>query len=86
MHETVPVIVVHVLFCLALRLLEIISSKIFNVQKEDVILDCLSSPGTKTYRIEEIPKDELDLSPDEMLVPVAHFQKVARIPAAFLKS
>lgn len=58
------------------RLLEVISYKIFNVQKEDVILDCLNSAGTKTYRIEEIPKDEIDLSPDEILVPVAHFQKV----------
>ena len=62
------------------RLLEVISYKIFNVQKEDVILDCLNSAGTKTYRIEEIPKDEIDLSPDEILVPVAHFQKVTTLP------
>lgn len=27
------------------------------------------------YRIEEIPVDELNLEEDEMLIPVAHFQK-----------
>ena len=27
------------------------------------------------YRIEEVPKDEVNLAEDEMLVPVAHFQK-----------
>jgi ubiquitin carboxyl-terminal hydrolase 7 len=41
-----------------------------------VLLECLNSAGTKTYRIEEIPKDELDLGEEEILVPVAHFQKV----------
>lgn len=29
----------------------------------------------KFYRIEEIPKDEVNLANDEMLIPVAHFQK-----------
>lgn len=28
-----------------------------------------------TYRFEEIPHDELNLGPDEMLVPVSHFFK-----------
>lgn len=27
------------------------------------------------YRIEEIPRDELNLADDEMLIPVAHFHK-----------
>lgn len=29
----------------------------------------------KLYRIEEVPKDEVNLDEDEMLIPVAHFQK-----------
>ena len=55
--------------------MEIISYKIFGVQKEDFQLECLNTTGTKTYRIEEIPRDQVDLSPDELLVPVAHFNK-----------
>ncbi|XP_064631404.1 ubiquitin carboxyl-terminal hydrolase 7-like isoform X2 [Lineus longissimus] len=58
-----------------LRLLEIISYKIFSIQRDDVLLECLNSAGTKTYRVEEIPKDEMDLGEDEILVPVAHFHK-----------
>uniref|UniRef100_T1J1R9 Ubiquitin carboxyl-terminal hydrolase 7 n=1 Tax=Strigamia maritima TaxID=126957 RepID=T1J1R9_STRMM len=58
-----------------LRLLEVISYKIFCVQREDVQLECLNSAGTKSYRIEEIPKDELHTNEDELLVPVAHFHK-----------
>lgn len=58
-----------------LRLLEIISYKIFSVQREDVQLDSLGNAGTKTLRVEEIPKDELDLADDELLIPVAHFHK-----------
>ncbi|XP_013784489.1 ubiquitin carboxyl-terminal hydrolase 7-like [Limulus polyphemus] len=58
-----------------LRLLEVISYKIFLIQREDVQLECLNPAGTKTYRIEEIPKDELHLEDDELLVPCAHFHK-----------
>lgn len=29
----------------------------------------------KTYRIEEIPRDEINLSEDELLIPVSHFYK-----------
>ncbi|XP_050394501.1 ubiquitin carboxyl-terminal hydrolase 7 isoform X1 [Patella vulgata] len=58
-----------------LRLLDIISYKILAVQKEDVALESFNPAGTKTYRIEEIPKDEDNLSDDELLIPVAHFQK-----------
>ena len=60
-------------FC---RLLEIISYKIFSIQREDVLLECLNSPGTKTYRIEEVPADQLHPADDELLIPVAHFHKV----------
>ncbi|XP_076333936.1 ubiquitin carboxyl-terminal hydrolase 7-like isoform X2 [Tachypleus tridentatus] len=58
-----------------LRLLEVISYKIFLIQREDVQLECLNPAGTKTYRIEEIRKEELHLADDELLVPCAHFHK-----------
>ncbi|ESO84027.1 hypothetical protein LOTGIDRAFT_184079 [Lottia gigantea] len=59
-----------------LRLLDIISYKILAVQKEFTTLDTFNpAAGTKTYRIEEIPKDEDELADDELLIPVAHFQK-----------
>ena len=58
------------------RLVEIISNKIFNVQKDDAQLECITNATTKLYRIEEIPKDELDLADDELIVQVAHFNKV----------
>ena len=58
-----------------LRLLEIISFKIFSVQREDVLLDSLTQGGTRTYRVEEVPSDEYSLPDDEVLIPVAHFQK-----------
>ncbi|CAL1543671.1 unnamed protein product [Lymnaea stagnalis] len=58
-----------------LRLLEIISYKILAVQKEDLALDHLVIGGTKTYRIEEIPAEEVNMGAEELLIPVAHFQK-----------
>lgn len=58
-----------------LRLLEVISYKIFCIQREDVQLECLNPAGTKTFRIEEIPKDELHIGDEEALIPVAHFNK-----------
>ncbi|KAF8789210.1 ubiquitin carboxyl-terminal hydrolase 7-like isoform X2 [Argiope bruennichi] len=58
-----------------LRLLEIINYKIFAVQREDMPLDSLANAGTKSFRIEEIPIDELEIADDELLIPVAHFQK-----------
>jgi len=57
-----------------LRLLEIVSCKILAQQREDILLDCLSQ-STKTFRIEEIPSDEVTLADDEVLVPVAHFHR-----------
>ena len=62
------------LYC---RLLEIISNKIFAIQPDNVLLECITnSTGTKVYRIEEVPVDEVEIKEDEALVPVAHFQKV----------
>lgn len=58
------------------RLVEIISNKIFNVQKDEAQLECITNAATKLYRIEEIPNDELDLTDDELIVQVAHFSKV----------
>lgn len=53
------------------------SYKIGVVYKEEQPLASLNQPtnGGVIYRIEEIPLDELDLGDDEMLVPVAHYQK-----------
>lgn len=58
-----------------LRLLEIISSKVFNVIGNDVPLEHLTNQAQRTFRIEEIPEDEIELGKDELLVPVAHFSK-----------
>ncbi|GAB6025849.1 Ubiquitin carboxyl-terminal hydrolase 7 [Chamberlinius hualienensis] len=58
-----------------LRLIEVIGYKIGCIQREDVQLECLNPTGTKTLRIEEIPKDELELAEDEALVPIGHFHK-----------
>lgn len=60
-------------------MLEIISYKILAVQKEDLALDHLVVGGTKTYRVEEIPAEEVNMGVDELLIPVAHFQKVSCI-------
>merc|ERR1712037_707306 len=40
-------------------------------------IDHLTNTTQKSYRIEEIPPDQRDLTEDEMLVPVAHYQKEA---------
>ena len=58
-----------------LRLLEISCNKLSPGPKDDVPLENLNSGNNKIYRIEEVPKDELNLADDEMLVPVAHFHK-----------
>lgn len=58
-----------------LRILEINCNKLSPGPREDTPLESLNTTGTKLYRIEEIPKDELNLADDEMLVPVAHFHK-----------
>ncbi|KAG8317461.1 positive regulation of DNA demethylation [Homalodisca vitripennis] len=60
-----------------LRLVEINSNKINLGPKEDALLETLvgAQNTTKMYRIEEIPKDELEIAEDESLIPVAHFYK-----------
>jgi hypothetical protein len=43
-------------------------------------LEMLNSTGTtRSLRIEEVPKEEMNLAPDETLIPVAHFHKVAEL-------
>ncbi|KAJ6659719.1 hypothetical protein lerEdw1_018434 [Lerista edwardsae] len=57
-------------------LLEIVSYKIICVHQEDELLECLSPATSRTFRIEEIPLDQVDLDKEnEMLITVAHFQK-----------
>lgn len=64
-----------------LRILEVSSHKLMPGPREDDSLEYLQSPGEsnmanqKTYRIEEIPRDEINLSEDELLIPVSHFYK-----------
>uniref|UniRef100_T1GTK6 ubiquitinyl hydrolase 1 n=1 Tax=Megaselia scalaris TaxID=36166 RepID=T1GTK6_MEGSC len=66
-----------------LRLVEVSSHKILSPPKEDTALEDLQSTESitsnqnpqKIYRIEEIPKDELVLGENEMLIPVSHFSK-----------
>ena len=45
------------------------------MQQETALLDGLNSAGTKTYRIEEVPEDEVLITDSDLLVPVAHFHK-----------
>ncbi|KAG2455490.1 UBP7 hydrolase, partial [Polypterus senegalus] len=59
-----------------LRLLEIVSYKIIGVHNEDELLECLSPAASRTFRIEEIPLDQVNLEKEsEMLISVAHFHK-----------
>ncbi|XP_046987971.1 ubiquitin carboxyl-terminal hydrolase 7 [Schistocerca americana] len=58
-----------------LRIFEVNCNKIISGPKEDGPLETLNSSASKTFRIEEIPRDELHLADDEMLMPVAHFYK-----------
>ncbi|ESO09431.1 hypothetical protein HELRODRAFT_97558 [Helobdella robusta] len=58
-----------------LRLLDIVSYKIMKEEKDDSLLDCLNTTSAKVYRIDEISMKEMNLAPDEFIVPVAHFHK-----------
>ncbi|KAF7489071.1 Ubiquitin carboxyl-terminal hydrolase 7 [Sarcoptes scabiei] len=58
-----------------LRLLEVVNCKINHLIPNDTILECLNPTGTKFYRIEEIPNDQIHLESNEFLLPIAHFQK-----------
>ncbi|XP_076275615.1 ubiquitin-specific protease 7 isoform X2 [Rhynchophorus ferrugineus] len=58
-----------------LRLTEVNCSKLSMGPKEDTSLENLGTATAKVYRIEEIPRDELVLTDDEMLISCAHFHK-----------
>jgi len=59
-----------------LRMVEIISNKIFSIARHETTLESLQQGGTKTYRLEEVPADQLDMEEEtELLVPVAHYTK-----------
>lgn len=64
-----------------LRIAEILANKILPGPREDLSLEFLTASNEsamsnpKVYRIEEIPRDELNLTDDEILVPVTHFYK-----------
>ncbi|XP_037936692.1 ubiquitin carboxyl-terminal hydrolase 7 [Teleopsis dalmanni] len=66
-----------------LRLLKVSNHKIVTVFKEDVSLESLQKPNEsmttqntqKTFRIEEVPAEDLQLAENEMLIPVSHFSK-----------
>ncbi len=38
-------------------------------------IENLAGTHTKTYRVEEVPADQLQVADNEMLVPVGHYQK-----------
>ena len=59
-----------------LRLLEIMSSKILVIYRSDQNMDHITNTTQKSYRVEEIPPDQVEIAEDEMLVPVAHYTKV----------
>merc|ERR1712241_723112 len=58
-----------------LRLVEIISNKIFCISRPEQTLESLQVGGTKSYRLEVIPQDQEELQDGDILVPVAHFNK-----------
>jgi ubiquitin carboxyl-terminal hydrolase 7 len=58
-----------------LRFTEVSCNKVAMGPKEDTPLDHLVINAAKIYRIEEVPRDELHIQEDEMLISCAHFQK-----------
>ena len=58
-----------------LRLLEVSSNRITTIHNDDIQLECLNPVGNKTFRIEEIPKDEIVKESGDFVIPVTHFQK-----------
>jgi len=58
-----------------LRMVEIISNKIFGISRCEQTLESLQVGGTKNYRLEEVPRDQEEIGEGDMLVPVAHFSK-----------
>ncbi|KAF4527554.1 hypothetical protein B566_EDAN016060 [Ephemera danica] len=58
-----------------LRLFEQSCYKIIYSPSDECPLEQINTTTHKTYRIEEVPHDEVILAKDEILVPVAHFSK-----------
>lgn len=50
-------------------------NKVIMGPKDDTLLETLGVTSAKIYRIEEVPRDELQVAEDEMLVSCAHFHK-----------
>merc|ERR1712029_1232800 len=62
-----------------LRLVDIVSHKIHWIHPPDAPIDSLTFQASKTYRIEEVPTDQVAVGEDEMIVPVAHFHREAYV-------
>ncbi|CAH1982094.1 unnamed protein product [Acanthoscelides obtectus] len=59
-----------------LRFTEVNCNKVALGPKEDTLLESLGTPSpARVFRIEEVPRDELHVAEDEMLVSCAHFHK-----------
>jgi len=62
-----------------LRLIEIVSYKIHNIVSPEMAVETLlqqaMSASNKSFRLEEIPVDELEIQEGDYLLPVAHFSK-----------
>ncbi|VEN46233.1 unnamed protein product [Callosobruchus maculatus] len=59
-----------------LRFTEVNCNKVALGPKEDTPLESLGVPSpARVFRIEEVPRDELHIAEDEMLVSCAHFHK-----------
>jgi ubiquitin carboxyl-terminal hydrolase 7 len=63
-----------------LRLVEVSQHRIANVIDDDTTSDIIMNNNTvnRYYRAEEVPDEELEIGPGEVLAPVAHFHKEAR--------
>lgn len=57
------------------RLTEVNCNKVAMGPKDDTPLESLVATSAKIYRVEEVPRDELHIADDEMLVSCAHFHK-----------
>ena len=58
-----------------LRLLEIACCRINKVISDCILLETLNPGRWLSYRVEEVPNDQVDMEPDKFLLSVAHFQK-----------
>jgi hypothetical protein len=59
-----------------LRLIEIGCRKISRILNDNLSIDTLENQlSTKSYRFEQVLDDELEVSQNELLLPIAHFTK-----------